>query len=129
VPNATLRWNDIKLPRDYELSEKAIVQVRYTLKVRETPSPEIYQLKGRIDKFELKLCVSGLGLGEKKAKGEVKMEIRWKKLHLPEGTEIQSETVQSTFIIDGLDPRKDAEPLQQAIIQNLAKFLAVQEVS
>jgi hypothetical protein len=125
VPSGTLRWNDIKLPRDYELSEKAVVQVNNILKARDLTSPEIYQLKGRINKFELKLCVSGLGFGEKRPKGEGKMEIRWTKLHLSEGTEIRSETVQTTFIIDGLDPRKDAEPLQQAIIQNLAKFLAV----
>jgi hypothetical protein len=129
LPSGTLRWNDIKLPRDYELTEKAMVQINESLSKGLNLSTKFYQLKGRMDKFELKLCVAGLGIGEKKPKGEGKIEIQWTKLRWPEGTAIQSETVQSTFVINGTDPRKNSDSLQQGIIQNLAKFLLLKNIN
>jgi hypothetical protein len=120
LPSGTLRWEDIRLPRDSELAQRALAEVKKTGLILSTSQ---HQIKGRVDKFELKLCVAGLGVGEKKPTGRGKIEVQWTQSSWPGGTEIKSKVIDSEFDVDGIDPRKDSELLQKALVKNLLMFL------
>lgn len=120
LPSRTLHWEDIRLPRDSELAQKALAEVAKTGLVLSTAQN---QIKGRVDKFELKLCVAGLGVGEKKPSGRGKIEVQWTQSSWPDGTIIKSNVINSEFNVDGIDPRKDSEMLKAALVKNLMMFL------
>ncbi len=123
APSGNVKWGDIRIPRDNDVSKAALEQLNKIKQAALPPPKAGYRLMGKLEKIDLKLCVAGLGIGEKQPKGRANIEVQWTQLQLTDGSVVRSEKVQTVFEFKGSDPRKDSRPLQDALIENLTKFL------
>lgn len=123
MPSGNIKWGDIRIPRDNDLTNAVLEKLKEITETGLTALNDGYRLKGRLLKFDIKLCVAGLGIGEKKPKGQAKIEVEWMQIRLADEVIAHSAKVETEFEFKGIDPRKDASLLRDGLIQNLTKFL------
>jgi hypothetical protein len=86
LPKSKLRWRDVARPED-EVLAKRLTEVLDAagLSVAARPNPLFgdpvpltrYRLKVVVEHVKLRLCVAGLGIGEKQPSGEGIATVRW----------------------------------------------------
>lgn len=118
-PKGSIRWSDIRLPRDtdLELELSNIVSVNSGI-----VSNERFELQGRVTSFKIKLCVPGLGIGERTTKGAFSIAIEWTQRYPSNTKSPKSAVVVLDESIEGVDPRKDSAPLKRTILRSAEQF-------
>jgi hypothetical protein len=126
LPKGKIHWRDVERPSEEALAKRLTSTLSLGgLKVGERANPLFadpvplthFRIKVLVERFKLRLCIAGLGIGEKKTSGEGLASIRWETYDRSARTLIDSVTFEVPILVKAADEANDgiiAEALHES---------------
>ena len=131
LPKKKLRWRDIARPED-DVLRRRLVEVlgRSGLSVAPPASalfgdPEPvtpYRVRVVVAAMDLRLCVAGLGIGEKKPSGAGMLTVRWETYDRAVRAKIDSVTFDVPIVVAGRDARDASSVFSDAMVEGAERY-------
>lgn len=131
LPKGRLRWRDVARPADVTLMRLVTAVLEANgLSVASPPDPVFgdpppmtrYRVRVVVTAMTMRLCVAGLGIGEKKPSGEGTLSIRWDTFDRAARTLIDRQVFDVPIIAQGRDPRTSVAPFGEALSVGAARY-------
>lgn len=131
LPKGTLRWRDVARPGDDVLMRQlGSALVKGGLSVAARPDPLFadaapltqYRIKVVVERVKLRLCVAGLGIGEKQPSGEGNLTVRWETYDRVARTQVDSVAFDLPMTVDGRDARGQSGVIGDALVESAVRY-------
>jgi hypothetical protein len=133
LPKGKLRWRDVARPDD-EVMAKRLTDVLgeggLTVAARPNPlfgdpvPPTRYRTKVVVERVKLKLCIAGLGIGEKQPSGEGDMTVRWETYDRIARTRVDAATFEVPMLLKQRDARGASGVISDALVESARRYAA-----
>lgn len=133
LPKGKLRWRDVARPDDERLTAALTAQLgKAGLSVAARPDTLFgdpvpltrYRLKVTVERVKMRLCVPGLGIGEKQPSGGGMVAVRWQTFDRVERTLVDDVIFDVPMSMNRRDARGATGVLNDAFIESAARYAA-----
>jgi hypothetical protein len=133
LPKGKLRWRDVARPEDEVLAKRLTETLDAAgLLVASRPNPLFgdpvpltrYRLKVVVERVKLRLCVAGLGIGEKQPSGEGVAAVRWETYDRVARTQIGKVTFDVPMQFNQRDARGATGVVSDALVDSARRYAA-----
>lgn len=124
LPKGRLLWRDIAKPTDASMITALSRRLSALgLAMADVPDPlfsEVapltkYRIRVTYELLSMKLCIPGLGIGEKHPSGSGQMVVRWETFDRITKTQIDNQKFEIPFALAGRDARNDNSVIRDAL--------------
>jgi hypothetical protein len=131
LPKGKLRWRDVARPEDEVLVgrlSKAIADAGLSVSARADPlfadpAPMTrYRVKVVVERVKLRLCVAGLGIGEKQPSGGGDATVRWETYDRAARVLIDKVSYDVPLIVNGRDARGASGVISDALVDSAVRY-------
>lgn len=132
LPKGRLLWRDIAKPTDASMITALSRRLSALgLAMADVPDPlfsEVapltkYRIRVTYELLSMKLCIPGLGIGEKHPSGSGQMVVRWETFDRITKTQIDNQKFEIPFALAGRDPRNDNSIIRDALKLSADKYV------
>ena len=133
LPKGKLRWRDVARPDD-EVLAKRLTEVlgQGGLSVAARPNPLFgdpvpltrYRIKVVVERVKLRLCLAGLGIGEKQPSGGGDATVRWETYDRAARVLIDKVSYDVPLIVNGRDARGASGVIGDALVDSAVRYAA-----
>lgn len=134
APKGALRFGDLQRADDGQLRQRIAALSASTdivvdlpdSRFPNTPQTTTHALVGRLGGLSLDLCVPGanIGVGSRRSKGSGIVTVTWEVWRQSDKKLIAQRTLETPVKLEGADPRRSSEALEQYLAQSAVQFLA-----
>jgi hypothetical protein len=133
LPKGKLRWRDVARPEGEVLAKQLTdVLEQAGLSVAKRPDPLFgdpepltrYRVKVVLERLKLRLCVAGLGIGEKQPSGEGAATVRWETYDRASRAKIDTVTYDAPMVLKERDARGSSGVIADAFIESAVRYTA-----
>ncbi len=138
LPKGKLRWRDVARPEDEVLAKRLTDALGDRgLSVAARPNPLFgdpvpatrYRIKVVVERVKLRLCVAGLGIGEKQPSGEGDATVRWETYDRAARVLIDNVRYDVPLIVNGRDARGASGIMSDALVESATRYAAHRKVA
>ncbi|MBA3895845.1 MAG: hypothetical protein H0X36_01625 [Sphingomonadaceae bacterium] len=131
LPKGILLWRDVAHPSGDALAARKTAALKDAgLSVAAHPDPlssdppplTRYRIKVIVERVALRLCVAGLGIGEKKPSGEGVAAVRWETYDRAARARVASVAFELPLMVGGRDARTQQAVLGDALVESAARY-------
>lgn len=124
LPKGRLLWRDIEKPTDASMITALSRRLSALgLAMADVPDPlfsEVapltkYRIRVTYELLSMKLCIPGIGIGEKYPSGSGQMVVRWETFDRITKTQIDNQKFEIPFALAGRDARNDNSVIRDAL--------------
>ena len=133
LPKGKLRWRDVARPED-EVLAKLLTEVLGAggLSVAARADPLFgdsvpltrYRIKIVVERVKLRLCVAGLGIGEKQPSGEGMATVRWETYDRVARAQVNQVSYEVPMLLKQRDARGASGVISDALVDSATRFAA-----
>ena len=131
LPKGKLRWRDVARPEDEVLAGRMTQALRATgLSVAARADPLFgdaatvtrYRVKVVVERVKLRLCVAGLGIGEKQPSGGGEATVRWETYDREARTKIDSVSFDLPVVLNERDARGESDVISDVLVESARRY-------
>lgn len=132
LPKGKLRWRDVARPEaeaaartlSAALGERLSVAARADRLFGDPDPVTRFRVRVVVETLNLRLCIAGLGIGEKTPSGEGSMTVRWETYDRMSRARIADDVFVVPLLIKGRDVRGASGILSDALVESAARYAA-----
>ncbi|MFM9978058.1 MAG: hypothetical protein ACKVOP_08450 [Sphingomonadaceae bacterium] len=133
LPKGKLRWRDVARPPDDVMTrrlERVLRDRGMTVAPQpdplfgDLPPPTRYRIKIVVDALSMRLCVPGLGIGEKAPSGSGRLTVRWETWDREARTLAASQRYDVPIAIARRDARTASSVISDAVVETAMRYAA-----
>ena len=133
LPKKTLRWRDIARPDDDALRRRLVATLDARGLAIAAPASALfgdpepvtpYRIRVVVTAMDMRLCVAGLGIGEKKPSGAGTLSVRWETYDRVARAKIDAVTFDVPLIIARRDARMASSVFGDAMVTSAEQYAA-----
>ena len=131
LPKGKLRWRDVARPGDEALAKRLTeVLADSSLSVAARADPLFgdavpltrYRVKIVVERVKMRLCIAGLGIGEKQPSGEGVAAVRWETYDRVARTQVDSITFEVPMAFRHRDARGTSSVISDALVESARRY-------
>ena len=131
LPKGKLRWRDVARPGDDVLATRltgVLGESGLSVAARADPlfadaAPMTrYRVKVVVERVKLRLCLAGLGIGEKQPSGGGEATVRWETYDRAARVRIDAVTFDVPLLVNGRDARGQSGMLGDALVESATRY-------
>jgi hypothetical protein len=133
LPKGKLRWRDVARPDDEVLAKRLTgVLGDKGLSIAARPNPLFgdpvpatrYRVRVVVERVKLRLCIAGLGIGEKQSSGGGDATVRWETYDRAARAKVDSVSYEVPLIVNGRDARGAPGIISDALVESATRYAA-----
>ena len=131
LPKGKLRWRDVARPGDEALAKRLTeVLADSSLSVAARADPLFgdpvpltrYRVKIVVERVKMRLCIAGLGIGEKQPSGEGVAAVRWETYDRVARSRVDSITFEVPMAFRQRDARGTSSVISDALVESARRY-------
>jgi hypothetical protein len=131
LPKGKLRWRDLAPPENEAMARRLTsvlddqglsVAARADPLFADSAPLTRYRVKVVVERVKLRLCLAGLGIGEKQPSGGGDATVRWETYDRAARALIDKVSYEVPLIVNGRDARGNSDIIRDALVESAARY-------